>query len=88
MCFDEPLKFIFPCFIQNDDIDNDIIINKNNSKKYTSKSIQNNNSIDFIDKNVHFKPVSKNIKLTTPNSNILDLNYINYYTCNSNIIKK
>ena len=88
MCIDEPIKFIFPCLIRNDDDDDDIIPPKKFTKKIIhdsrSKSLKMSKNIQ-IDRYPNYKPVTKNIKMAQPNSNILDLNYKNSF---NNDIKK
>ena len=123
MCLDEPIKFIFPCFIQsNDDVDDDLppnIILKNHPKHNTnsikiisdSKNISRsknisaskrpyNNSANQLrreeklhehkytsDRFVKYNPVIKPIHMGLPNSNVLDLNYKNYYAFESCVKK-
>ena len=124
MCLDEPIKFIFPCFIQSlDDADNDDlppnIILKNRPKHNTSsikiisdsKNISNSkniftskkayqNSVNKLhredklhqhkytsDRFVKYNPVIKPIHMNLPNSNVLDLNYKNYYAFESSVKK-
>ena len=85
MCIDEPIKFIFPCLIGNNDDDDDVIAHKHFSKKIIrdnrSKSFKNSKHIE-IDRYANYKPVTRNIKMSQPNSNILDLNYKNSFDYN------
>lgn len=87
MCFDEPIKFIFPCLLKpdvddSDDYDNIYIQSRKEKRITTSMNIH-------FDRHSNYTPVTKTIRIITPNSNILDLNYINHYAySSSNLIKK
>ena len=83
MCIDEPIKFIFPCLIRPVDDDDDIIP----TKKVSKKIIHSQTNHIAVDRYSNFTPVTKNVKIISPNSSILDLDYKNYYTY-SNVTKK
>jgi hypothetical protein len=70
MCFDEPIKFIFPCF---------------GKERHSHAHKQSKLKAKLQPKNDRYTVIKKRVKLRDPSDTILNLNYVNYYShCKKN----
>ena len=69
MCFDEPIKLVFPCF------------GKERPRPHAHKQSKLKTKLQSKKQhNERYIIVKKRIKLSLPSDAILNLNYVNYYS--------